>query len=167
VESGPSGAVSAEPDDDSAVEAAEETGPPELNIHITGYQFGWEFRYPNGHTELNTLRVPNSTLVRLSVTSRDVWHNFGVPAFRVKSDAIPGETTKTWFIADNTGEYTANCYELCGVGHSQMTATVVVMEPEAYDSWYNNTDPEPTPTPTPEGGEHGSGGDGDGGGHGG
>jgi cytochrome c oxidase subunit 2 len=108
-------------------------------VEVEGFQFGWEFTYPNGHTT-DTLRVPVDRPIRLRVTSRDVFHNFGIPAMKVKSDAIPGERTQTWFIAEETGTYTAQCYELCGAGHSYMTAPVVVMEPDEYEAWYAGTE---------------------------
>jgi len=113
-------------------------GDEQLTVTVVGYQFGWDFVYPNGH-ESDVLRVPADTTIRLQVTSEDVFHNFGIPAFRVKSDAIPGETTDTWFIAEETGTYEAQCYELCGVGHSYMNAEVEVMEPSAFQDWYAGT----------------------------
>lgn len=119
-----------------------EQSPPidedSLEVEVVGFQFGWKFIYPNGYQD-STLRVPVDTSVRLSITSDDVFHNIGIPALRVKSDAIPGQTTETWFIADETGTYTAQCYELCGVGHSYMTAEVKVMPQEEYEAWYANT----------------------------
>jgi len=118
-------------------EAAQE-GTEILDVHVEGYQFGWNFTYPNGHTT-DTLRVPANRMVNLTVTSRDVFHNFGIPELRVKSDAIPGQTTNAWFVAEEPTEYTANCYELCGQGHSYMDAEVVVMEPEAFEEWYAST----------------------------
>jgi len=117
----------------------EDPPEPEMEVEIDGYRFGWEFTYPNGHQSDGVLRVPRGEVVRLRVTSSDVFHNFGVPELRVKTDAVPGQTTTTWFEADETGNYTAQCYELCGSGHSYMTATVVVMEPDEYDEWYANT----------------------------
>ena len=121
-----------------------ESGPAEaqedaLEIQVEGYQFGWEFQYPNGHTAQNELRVPVDKAVRLKVTSRDVFHNFGIKEFRIKADAIPGETTDKWFVAEETGTYRAQCYELCGAGHSFMEAQVIVMEPSEYEEWYSNT----------------------------
>lgn len=110
----------------------------DLQVDVTGYQFGWEFEYPNGATS-GTLRVPEDTAIQLIVTSRDVFHNFGIPSQRVKTDAIPGQYTDTWFIANETGTYMAQCYELCGVGHSYMTAEVVVMEESEFEQWYQNT----------------------------
>ena len=119
-----------------------ESGPPSddpVVVDVEGYQFGWEFTYANGHTTDGVLRVPEDRAVRLRVTSRDVFHNFGSPPLRVKTDAIPGQRSETWFIAEETGTYPAKCYELCGAGHSYMTAEIVVMEPEAYEEWYANT----------------------------
>jgi cytochrome c oxidase subunit 2 len=123
-----------------------EEGPSQaeaLEIDVEGYQFGWRFEYPNGHVEDSTaggvLRVPADRGVRLRVTSSDVFHNFGIPELKAKTDAIPGQTSETWFEAEETGTYRANCYELCGAGHSYMTAQVVVMEPDEYREWYQNT----------------------------
>ncbi|MFB6152963.1 MAG: cytochrome c oxidase subunit II [Halodesulfurarchaeum sp.] len=123
---------------------AVETGPPQqagqdpVEVDVVGFQFAWQFQYENGIQTTGTLRVPADRPVKLQVTSRDVFHNFGIPALRVKADAIPGQTTDTWFIAEEPGRYQAQCYELCGVGHSYMTATVIVMEPQAYQQWVAN-----------------------------
>ncbi|MFB6105601.1 MAG: cytochrome c oxidase subunit II [Halobacteriaceae archaeon] len=122
--------------------------PAEVTEHadvtVVGHQFYWEFRYTNvsGHsTRLNTtgtLRVPKDALIEFRVTSADVFHTFGVPGLKVKTDAIPGQTTSTWLVAHDEGSYTARCYELCGRGHSYMTANVTVMEQDAFDRWYAN-----------------------------
>ncbi|SEL72351.1 cytochrome c oxidase subunit II [Haloferax larsenii] len=110
-----------------------------LDIEAEGYQFGWRFTYPNGHTTDGVLRIPAEQPVRLQVTSADVFHNFGIPELRVKTDAIPGQETETWFVANETGTYTAQCYELCGAGHSYMSAEVIVMPPDEYEEWYEST----------------------------
>jgi cytochrome c oxidase subunit 2 len=120
-----------------------ESGPPEdaedaLEVEVTGYQFAWQFTYPNGANS-STLRVPEDRAIQLRVTSRDVFHNFGVPALHIKADAIPGQYTDTWFVARETGSYEAQCYEICGAGHSFMTAQVEVMEPDAFEEWYAGT----------------------------
>jgi len=126
------------------VEAAPEQPDAGVDVHVEGYQFGWDFTYlddngePTGVETSGVLRVPVETRVNLEVTSRDVFHNFGIPELKVKSDAIPGEETNTWFEASQTGNYTANCYELCGQGHSYMDATIVVMDKESYEEWYAN-----------------------------
>jgi cytochrome c oxidase subunit 2 len=118
-----------------------DTADPEdtMEVEVVAHQFYWEFVYPNGHSERGTLRVPEDTRINLRVTSGDVFHNFGVPELRAKADAIPGQTTTTWFMAKETGRYTANCYELCGNGHSYMDGTVVVMEAGEFQNWYAST----------------------------
>ena len=119
----------------------ETQGDANMNIQVNGFQFGWEFTYPNGQSEFSTLRVPagENQVIRLQITSSDVWHNFGVTDLRIKADAIPGETSEEWFIADEPGTYTIECFELCGVGHSQMTGEIVVMEPNEFNEWYDGT----------------------------
>jgi cytochrome c oxidase subunit 2 len=121
-----------------------------MDIQVTGFQFGWEFTYPNGQSEFTTLRVPagENQVIRLDITSDDVWHNFGVTDLRIKADAIPGETSEEWFIADEPGTYTIECFELCGAGHSQMTGEIVVMEPDEFNEWYNGTYEPSTSTRT-------------------
>lgn len=122
----------------AAAEEQAQTGDV-LEVEVTGFQFGWRFTYPNGYQTTGTLRVPEDQTVKIRVTSDDVFHNFGVPGLRVKSDALPGQYTETWFRGDKTGTYEAQCYELCGAGHSYMTAEIVVMEPDAFEEWYANT----------------------------
>ncbi len=134
---------------DAGAEAATEGGDNEggidglnedgvLVIDVVGQQFSWIFEYPNGY-ESTTLQVPRGVAVKLNVTSGDVMHNIGIPAFNAKTDAIPGQTTSTWFVPDETGTFQAACYELCGSGHSLMTSDVVVVEPTEYQEWYNET----------------------------
>lgn len=111
-----------------------------LDVEIVALQFGWEFHYPNGHTEMNTLVIPVDHVINLEVTSRDVWHTFGAPDLRIKADALPGQTKTTWFAAEETGTYDAWCFELCGVGHSDMMATVEVLDEEEFEEWYAETE---------------------------
>lgn len=126
-----------------------DSGPPPqqasnpVQIDVTGYQFGWRFEYPNGY-QSSSLRIPANRPINFKVTSDDVFHNFGIPELGLKTDAIPGQTTSTWIVADETGTYQARCFELCGRGHSFMTARVIVMKPDAYDQWYASTANETT-----------------------
>ena len=113
----------------------------QLNVTVEGFRFGWTFIYPNGHESTGELRVPNDTVVDLDVTSTDVMHNLGLIPYERKTDAIPGSTTEMWFLPQETATYEdgAVCYELCGAGHSAMTADIVVMEQSAFDEWYAST----------------------------
>jgi cytochrome c oxidase, subunit II len=110
----------------------------EIEVEVVGHQYFWEFIYPNGESTSDQLVVPANTRVELKVTSNDVWHNFGAPDLRIKSDAIPGEYSHTWFAVEEPGEYMINCYELCGAGHSGMKGTLTVMEEGEYKSWHQN-----------------------------
>ncbi|MGM0716946.1 MAG: cytochrome c oxidase subunit II [Halobacteriota archaeon] len=119
----------------------ETEGDEVLDIQVSGFQFGWEYEYPNGATAFDTMRVPagEDQVIRLQVTSDDVWHNFGSTDLRIKTDAIPGETSTVWFTAGEAGNtYNVECFELCGVGHSQMDGEITVMEPDEFNEWYES-----------------------------
>lgn len=113
-------------------------GQDNIEVKVEGFQFGWQYTYPNGHTSTK-LRVPEGRVVELTVTSQDVIHNFGIPALDFKTDAIPGQTTDTWFKPTKTGTYDIQCFELCGAGHSQMESQLIVMDEEKFDKWYAST----------------------------
>jgi cytochrome c oxidase subunit 2 len=111
-----------------------------ITVDVIGHRFSWEFIYPNGASTTGTMRVPKNRVIRLNVTSADVFHNIGVPELRVKADAVPGQQTSAWFVGKEVGTYEAQCYELCGSGHSYMTADVEVLTQSAYADWYNTTE---------------------------
>jgi cytochrome c oxidase subunit 2 len=82
-----------------------------------------------------TLRVPAGRPVVLTLTSRDVIHSFFVRELRVKQDLVPGMRIPLHFRADVPGTFEVPCSELCGLGHHQMRAAVIVMPAEEFDSW--------------------------------
>lgn len=110
----------------------------DISIDVEGQQFAWNITYENGKQVFNTMRLPANSTVRIQVTSADVFHNFGIPAMKVKADAIPGHTTDKWFVTEDPGTFAAHCYELCGSGHSGMDAEVIVMPPNEFQDWYTN-----------------------------
>jgi len=82
--------------------------------------------------------------VDLHMEARDVIHAFWVPQFRLKQDVIPGQPTVLTFTPTRPGSYPIVCAELCGPYHGGMRSTVVVEEPDAFDSWLaKNTPPAP------------------------
>jgi cytochrome c oxidase subunit 2 len=83
----------------------------------------------------NPLVVPVDTKVRMLVTAADVIHNWWVPDFGMKKDAIPGFINELWFKADKVGTYRGQCAELCGRDHGFMPIVVRVVEQAEYDSW--------------------------------
>jgi cytochrome c oxidase subunit 2 len=106
-----------------------------LEIHIVAKQWMWKAQHPEGVREIDALHIPQGVPVRLEMTSQDVIHSFGVPAFRIKQDVLPGRYTATWFNATKPGEYHLFCTEYCGTDHARMTGTITVMPPEAYATW--------------------------------
>lgn len=82
-----------------------------------------------------TLRVPAGKEVKLMLTARDVIHSFFVRELRIKQDVVPGMTIPLHFVADTPGTYEVPCAELCGLGHSQMRTTMIVMPVAEYARW--------------------------------
>jgi len=111
--------------------------PNSVTIHVTAFQWGWNFTYPDGKFQLNNLTVPAGRVVILNITSRDVYHAFGIPMLAVKEDAIPGKVNQLWFEVPDAGVYrdAIHCFELCGVGHAFMIANLTVVTQPAWDSW--------------------------------
>jgi len=106
-----------------------------LEIEVIGQQYSWIFVYPNDKETENEMVVPQGRAVKLNVTSEDVLHSLYIPAFRIKVDAVAGRYTYAWFLADKPGEYFAQCTEMCGLGHADMTATVRIVSEEDYEQW--------------------------------
>lgn len=113
----------------------------EIEVDVEGFQFGWEFQYENGITTTDEMVIPAGEVVYIDVTARNVWHTFGVSELRVKSDAIPGQTSTTWFTAEE-GTYVAECFELCGSGHSDMDAEIIALPPDEFEEWYEENAPD-------------------------
>ena len=112
------------------------TAPPDAyEILVHGYQWYWEFEYPNGVKTTGELHVPAGQPVKLRMTSADVIHSFYVPAFRVKQDVLPDRYSSLWFEATKPGEYTVFCTEYCGTQHSGMLAKVIVHPREEFETW--------------------------------
>jgi len=104
-------------------------------VYVTGSQWMFAVRYPDGRTAINEIRVPKGKPVKFLLTASDVLHGFYLPDFRVKMDMIPGRLTTLWLQPDRTGKYQIYCTVYCGEGHSNMLAQLVVMDPHEYAEW--------------------------------
>ena len=153
-------------------EGSEAENYPEMTLKITGRQWYWSYEYPEhegitfdsnmvpeddlkpGQIRLqdvdNQVVLPVDTNVRLLITAGDVIHNWGIPAFGIKMDAVPGRTNETWMRVNQTGTYYGQCYELCGINHGFMPIAVKVVTKEEFDAWivdarerFATADPEP------------------------
>jgi cytochrome c oxidase subunit II len=112
-----------------------------MEIFAVGKQWMWKVQHPEGVREINELHVPIGRNVRITLGSEDVIHDFSIPAFRVKMDAVPGKLTTMWFKAEVPGTYHLFCAEYCGTQHSRMIGRIVVMEPKAYERWLKSGPP--------------------------
>ena len=83
----------------------------------------------------NPMVVPVNKKVRVITTANDVIHAWGIPAFGIKQDAIPGFVRDTWFRSEKTGDFYGQCYELCGKEHSYMPIHVKVVSAADYTKW--------------------------------
>jgi len=106
-----------------------------IQIYAVGKQWMWKLQHMEGQREINELHIPVNRSVKVTMTSEDVIHSFFVPAFRTKSDVLPGRYTVTWFKATKPGKYHLFCAEYCGNKHSGMIGWVYVMEPQEYQTW--------------------------------
>jgi len=116
----------------------EEAQANEMRVNVTGQQFAWTFEYPQAGgkpIKSNQLYLPKDRPVRFFVKALDVIHDFWVPAFRMKVDAVPGIETKYRITPNRLGAYPVVCAELCGLGHSVMRATTRVVTPADFDTW--------------------------------
>jgi cytochrome c oxidase subunit 2 len=114
-----------------------ETPPADsLEIRVTAFQWGWEFTYPSGKTVLGEARVPINRPIKFYVTSRDVFHKFGVLSLGIGIDAIPGKINTYWTVIKVPGTYEIRCFELCGTGHGTMIGRIVAVTEQEFKSWY-------------------------------
>lgn len=60
-------------------------------------------------------------------------HSWYVPSLAGQINAIPGQVNEIWFNA-RQGSYYGQCTELCGVGHKEMTFTVVALPTNKFQS---------------------------------
>lgn len=140
-------------------------GEPPLEIHVAAEQFAWQVHYPGpdgrfGATDsarispsnpvgidrasahagddiglTNVLVLPLGRTVVVQLTSRDVIHSFTLPEMRVKQDATPGFTARTWFTPRKIGSWEIGCSQLCGLGHYRMRGEYRVLSAAAWEQW--------------------------------
>ncbi|UDF02554.1 cytochrome c oxidase subunit II [Asticcacaulis sp. AND118] len=135
---------------------------PDVVVKATGYQWYWAYDYPELGVEGvesrllpeareletaheakvpfllgvdNELIVPVNRVVQVQVTGYDVIHAFALPAFGLKTDAIPGRLNSTWFKAEKTGVFYGQCSELCGVDHAYMPIVIRVVTDKEFDDY--------------------------------
>jgi cytochrome c oxidase subunit II len=138
------------------IEKAPAAGNPERRVTVTGQQFTWTFSYNEGGKKFTSaqLYLPVGESVNFDVQSKDVIHDFWVPDFRMKIDAVPGITTHYRITPKRNalGDHDIVCAELCGLGHAYMRQTAHVLSKQEFDAWVQRM------TTRPAGGGGGGGG---------
>jgi cytochrome c oxidase subunit II len=117
-------------------------------VTVTGQQFTWSFAYNEGGKKFTTaqLYLPAGKSVKFDVKSKDVIHDFWVPDFRMKIDAVPGITTHYRVTPKNPaaiGDHAIVCAELCGLGHAFMRQTAHILSPADFDKWVQKMTAKP------------------------
>ena len=107
----------------------------EMVVNVTGQQFTWTFEYPAEKVQSQRADPAGGPPDRVQDQSKDVIHSFWVPQFRLKSDAVPGLTTKIRVTPNKEGSYEVVCAELCGLGHSTMRQFVRVVPADEFQTW--------------------------------
>jgi cytochrome c oxidase subunit 2 len=130
---------------------------PEMTIKAIGHQWYWSYEYPDdgnfafdaymvdeadlqeGQLRLlttdNALVLPVDTDIQVLITATDVLHSWAVPAFGVKTDAVPGRINETWVRIEEPGMYYGQCSELCGDFHGFMPIMVRAVGKEEFEAW--------------------------------
>lgn len=146
---------------------------PDLTVKATGNQWNWAYEYPDqGVPEYisnmlpedeaqaqgvpfrlavdEPIVVPVGKTVRVLVTASDVIHAFALPAFGLKTDAIPGRVNETWFRAEREGVFYGQCSELCGVDHAFMPIQINVVSEAEFAAWVASKGGSMTPATAAE-----------------
>ena len=125
-------------------EIVEKTTNYKHEILVDGFQWSWQFAYPEAGPKAvvtgtpaspPTLYVPLGEKVRYTITSNDVVHGFWIPAFMIQMQNLPGVTNYLEFTANKLGTYPGRCNILCGRNHSQMLFSVKVVTPAEYKTY--------------------------------
>jgi cytochrome c oxidase subunit II len=133
---------------------------PDLTITATGSQWYWTYEYPDHGITFDSIMVQEADLkegqprllavdrevvvpvgknVVVGVKSNDVIHDWAMPAFGVKLDAVPGRLQTTWFRAEREGVYYGQCSELCGRNHAFMPIAIRVVSESEFADWLAKT----------------------------
>jgi cytochrome c oxidase subunit 2 len=123
----------------------------DLSINVTGHQWYWEFQYPDSGIDIQKLPpdyenldpphmvVPVGADISITLTSTDVVHSFYAPHTLYKLQAIPGNVNTMHLKFEEVGVFTGQCYQFCGLRHSDMRFVIDVRSQADYDAWVKET----------------------------
>ena len=122
----------------------------ELEVHVTAQRFSWQFYYPAYNISTFVLQVPVNQRVHFVMQSLDVVHSFWVQEWGPKQDIVPGMTTEIRYTPNKTGQFLVQCSQLCGSGHTYMTAPAIVTSTADFQTWVQQQQQKAASTPTPK-----------------
>lgn len=76
--------------------------------------------------------LPADTPVTIRLSSPDVIHGILVSGTNVNTMVVPGYISQVHTVFRRTGDLLMPCHEFCGLGHSEMMATVRVVPKDAF-----------------------------------
>jgi len=101
--------------------------------------FGIDPNDPSGLDDVLIRRaevhLPINENIVFQLRSKDVLHDFYIPQFRAKMDAVPGQQSNLWFKPTILGTYEIACAEYCGTGHFAMRGLITVDTKEDFQTW--------------------------------
>ena len=104
-------------------------------MEVKGFQFAWQFYYPDEDITSSELHIPTDRQIHLKMRSNDVIHSFWVPEMRIKKDVMPDRVTETFITATEPGTYPIVCTELCGRRPRGHAVEVVVQSDAEFRAW--------------------------------
>jgi cytochrome c oxidase subunit 2 len=114
----------------------------DLEVEVVGFQWSWEFRYPDLGVDVEStgeddpvLVLPVGATVRFDLVAEDVNHSFWVPEFLEKRDLIPRVDNHVDVEVTRAGEWTGRCAEFCGLKHWAMRFGVRAVPQDEFDRW--------------------------------
>jgi cytochrome c oxidase subunit 2 len=117
-------------------------GDVDLEVEVVGFQWSWEFRYPEQGVVVEgvaaedpVLVLPVGAHVAFDLVAEDVDHSFWVPEFLEKRDLIPRQDNTLHMEVIREGEWTGRCAEFCGLRHWAMRFGVRAVSPAEFERW--------------------------------
>lgn len=101
----------------TGIEIAAAQAPRVIAVSVKKFEFS-----------VKEITVRKGETVVIELTSEDRVHGFGLPAFGVRGDAVPGAVTRITFTPDRAGRFEYLCDVFCGDGHEDITGTLIVRE---------------------------------------
>ena len=74
----------------------------------------------------NAIKLKKGEPITFELTTADIMMGFNLPDFGVRTDIVPGKTTRLDLTADKTGTFVFLCDVFCGDGHEGMSGELVV-----------------------------------------